>query len=225
MSNTELQSELARVVDEISGMAELGVSAEPMTLAYWRKRLQPLLSSHGGGGEAVAWLHEVVGDDGEPDQALSFAPDNFPLQGVAGYRSVSHRPLIYGDTTPQPRAEGDEPDVALLASMATCLNHGFGMLPHDRQRTMLNDMRKLWAEVVGLGYYRPERRDFYLQALAAAPGEGGGIVGTVSPVMQDASACSPVNGSQSATPSDDNRATKGCTYNCDCVGRCKRGLD
>lgn len=42
----------------------------------------------------VAWLHEVVQDDGEADQALSFSPDSFPLQGVGGFRSVKARPLF-----------------------------------------------------------------------------------------------------------------------------------
>jgi hypothetical protein len=49
-------------------------------------------------GEAVAYLHQVVQNDGEPDQALSFWPDSFPLQGVGGFRSIGHRPLVYGDT-------------------------------------------------------------------------------------------------------------------------------
>lgn len=42
----------------------------------------------------IAWLHEVVQDDGEPDQALSFSPDSFPLQGVGGFRSLRARPLF-----------------------------------------------------------------------------------------------------------------------------------
>lgn len=50
---------------------------------------------------AVAWLHDVVQDDGEPDQALSFAPDSFPMEGVGGFRSIRARPLIFGDTHPQ----------------------------------------------------------------------------------------------------------------------------
>lgn len=45
-------------------------------------------------GEPVAYLHQVVCGDGEPDQALSFAPDNFPLAGILGYRSLSHEPLF-----------------------------------------------------------------------------------------------------------------------------------
>lgn len=59
-----------------------------------------------------------------------------------------------------------EPDVALLASMATCLNHGFGILPADAQRTMLYDMRKLYNEVAGQGYYRPESREAYTRWLS-----------------------------------------------------------
>jgi hypothetical protein len=43
--------------------------------------------------EPVAYLHQVVSGDGEPDQALSFAPDNFPLARTLGYRSLSHQPL------------------------------------------------------------------------------------------------------------------------------------
>lgn len=45
-------------------------------------------------GEPVAFLHQVVCGDGEPDQALSFEPDNFPLAGTLGYRSLSHEPLF-----------------------------------------------------------------------------------------------------------------------------------
>lgn len=56
----------------------------------------------------------------------------------------------------------DEPDQALLISMATCLNHGFGLLPKDHQDSMLHDMRKLWDEMAGKGYYRPEKRERYL---------------------------------------------------------------
>ncbi|MRG98824.1 hypothetical protein GIY21_00795 [Xanthomonas sontii] len=63
----------------------------------------------------------------------------------------------------------DEPDQALLISMATCLNHGFGLLPADRQHAMLRDMRKLWDEVMGRGFYSPKCRERYTSMLAAAP--------------------------------------------------------
>jgi hypothetical protein len=43
--------------------------------------------------EPVAWMHTVVANDGEPDHALSFATDNFPLQGVGGFKSVQVQPL------------------------------------------------------------------------------------------------------------------------------------
>lgn len=48
-----------------------------------------------------------------------------------------------------------EPDQALLISMATCLNHGFRFLAPAQQQSMLHDMRKLWDEVQGRGYYSP----------------------------------------------------------------------
>ena len=51
-------------------------------------------------GEPVAYLHQVVCGDDEPDQALSFAPDNFPLSGVLGYRSLSHVPLYTAPPAP-----------------------------------------------------------------------------------------------------------------------------
>jgi len=59
-----------------------------------------------------------------------------------------------------------EPDPALLISMATCLNHGFGLLDKKRQDEILHDMRKLWDEVVGRGYYSPAHRERYLTMLA-----------------------------------------------------------
>ncbi len=54
----------------------------------------------------VAYLHQVVCGDGEPDQALSFEPDNFPLSGVLGYRSLSHEPLFLGAATRGPNDAG-----------------------------------------------------------------------------------------------------------------------
>jgi hypothetical protein len=57
------------------------------------------------------------------------------------------------------------PDIALLASMATCLRHDFGLLDAEQQRSRLADMRKLWDEVIGLGYYSPNVRGRYLAHL------------------------------------------------------------
>ena len=70
----------------------------------------------------------------------------------------------------QPVPDADEPDQALLISMATCLNHGFGMLGPQQQASMLHDMRKLWDEVQGRGYYTPANRGRYLAALKPASG-------------------------------------------------------
>ena len=61
-----------------------------------------------------------------------------------------------------------EPDKALLISMACCLNHGFGLLPQEAQKAILYDMRKVYDEIVGKGYYSTEVRDRYLSMIAAA---------------------------------------------------------
>lgn len=60
-----------------------------------------------------------------------------------------------------------EADQALLVSMATCLNHGFGLLAKEDQDSQLYDMRKLHSEVVGKGYYSQENRGRYLSMLSA----------------------------------------------------------
>ena len=59
----------------------------------------------------------------------------------------------------------EEPDLALLISMATCINHGFGLLSAPEQNSMLKDMKKVWLETQGLGCYTPERRNYYLGML------------------------------------------------------------
>ena len=48
----------------------------------------------GTAGEAVAWLHTIQQGGGEHDQALSFAPDNFPLGDELGFRSLGVVPLF-----------------------------------------------------------------------------------------------------------------------------------
>lgn len=62
------------------------------------------------------------------------------------------------------------PDIALLASMATCLNHGFGMLDAEKQKSVLYDMQKVHDEVVGRGYYHKRSRARYLEWLAKSNG-------------------------------------------------------
>jgi hypothetical protein len=69
---------------------------------------------------------------------------------------------------------GVEPDVALLASMACCLNHGFGLNNPGQQERQLRDMRKLWDEMMGRGFYSPENRERYASMLAIPPPPGSG---------------------------------------------------
>lgn len=55
--------------------------------------------------EPVAWLHDVVQGDGEPDLALSFSAGSFPFDDDAfGFRSLRAVPL-YTAPQPQPQAE------------------------------------------------------------------------------------------------------------------------
>ena len=59
----------------------------------------PPISALAAQQEPVAWIHEVTDGD-EQSLALSFSPDSFPLDTLTGWKSTSHRPLIYGDTAP-----------------------------------------------------------------------------------------------------------------------------
>ncbi|MDT3468942.1 hypothetical protein [Stenotrophomonas maltophilia] len=59
-----------------------------------------------------------------------------------------------------------QPDPALLVSMAMRINHGFGLMDRMAQNSLLNDMRKVWEEVVGRGYYEPAKSSRYLRELA-----------------------------------------------------------
>lgn len=63
----------------------------------------------------------------------------------------------------------EEPDHALLVSMAMCLRHGFGLDTPEQQQSQLREMRKLWDEVMGRGYYSPANRERYVAMLAASP--------------------------------------------------------
>jgi hypothetical protein len=63
----------------------------------------------------------------------------------------------------------DEPDQALLVSMAMLVYHGFGLLTPEQKQSQLREMRKLWDEVMGRGYYSPDARERYVAMLAARP--------------------------------------------------------
>jgi len=67
--------------------------------------------------------------------------------------------------------EGREPARELLVSMAICLDHGFGLRDARSQEATLYNMRKLWDEVMGRGFYSPERKAFYRAAAPAPQGE------------------------------------------------------
>ena len=58
------------------------------------------------------------------------------------------------------------PDIALLVSMAIRGHHGFGLLGKRDQLRVLQDMERLWEEVVGEGFYSPDKADFYMSQLA-----------------------------------------------------------
>ncbi len=68
-------------------------------------------------------------------------------------------------TPPAPEQPKAEPPEALLISMAMRLNHGFGLLSGKAQRSMLADMRNLWDEMNGRGFYCAEREGFYVSQL------------------------------------------------------------
>jgi len=63
----------------------------------------------------------------------------------------------------------EEPDQALLVSMAMLVYHGFGLLTPEQKQCQLREMRKLWEEVMGRGYYSPDNRERYVAMLAARP--------------------------------------------------------
>jgi hypothetical protein len=133
---------------------------------------------------------------------------------------------------PQPRAEGMvlvpvEPSPGLLASMAIRSDHALGCAGYydqfgkegDHARRMestMRSMRQLHEEVVGTGFYSPDREASYA-ALSAAPSEGSAglrepattatmraAMRSMAPDMLDRLAGStPPPASQSATPSDE----------------------
>jgi len=45
-------------------------------------------------------------------------------------------------------------------------HHGFGLLSKRDQLRVLQDMGRLWEEVIGEGFYSPDKADFYMSQLA-----------------------------------------------------------
>lgn len=98
-------------------------------------------------GEPVAFLHQVVCGDGEPDQALSFAPDNFPLAGALGYRSLSYVPLYTAPRVDVDAISDDLIDEATTAFIAFVGDHG-GILDTKNYR---DDMRAALRAIFNKG--------------------------------------------------------------------------
>lgn len=78
---------------------------EYTSLVSYTRALEVYCDSLAQPKQTVAFLHEVVASDGEPDQALSFSPDNFPLQGVGGFKSVSVKSLVLASDISQDRVD------------------------------------------------------------------------------------------------------------------------
>lgn len=60
-----------------------------------------------------------------------------------------------------------QPDIALLVAMAHVLDHDFSLLSAPQQQTWLKDMRRVYDQITGRGFYRPEDRERYIEHLAA----------------------------------------------------------
>lgn len=88
--------------------------------------------------------------------AATLGPNSAPFEGGAAL--PTHTPYVMVPV---------EPHLGVLVSMAVCLDHGFGLLPVERQESRLYDMRKLYDEVVGKGYYQPTREEYYQNFVGA----------------------------------------------------------
>lgn len=53
------------------------------------------------------------------------------------------------------------PPLALLVSMALRVNHGFALDDERSQQVQLADMRKVYEEVSGHGFYSLDRTEYY----------------------------------------------------------------
>ncbi len=82
----------------------------------------------------VAYLHQVIQGDGEPDQALSFEPDSFPLSEALGFRSISHQALVIAPAASQ--------DMTALLDISRKI---LAKLQHPSEAVHAGDMWKLEA--------------------------------------------------------------------------------
>lgn len=86
---------------------------------------------------------------GFPTHKAVFQARNRAMDALAASRDDGDGNETPTLTTPQ------EPDPALLQSMAMRYRHDFGLLDSGHQAAILVTMRQLWEEVVGQGFYRP----------------------------------------------------------------------
>lgn len=54
-----------------------------------------------------------------------------------------------------------EPTPELLVSMALRVNHGFGLDDERSREVQISNMRKVHEEIVGAGFYRDDRKEYY----------------------------------------------------------------
>lgn len=65
-----------------------------------------------------------------------------------------------------------EPPLELLVSMAVRFDHGFGLLSHRTQQMRIGQMRQLYEEIAGTGFFHESRKAFYLGMLKPEGEEG-----------------------------------------------------
>lgn len=83
--------------------------------------------------------------------------------GPAGWSTIRALDLL-DQLQAVPEISCDEPPPGLLLSMAICLDHAIGLDGYydqfgeghheEKKREALHDMRKVWHEVVGTGYFK-----------------------------------------------------------------------
>ncbi|KQV66591.1 hypothetical protein [Caulobacter sp. Root343] len=135
------------------------------------------------------WRSDRAGYTDQANAAIYSGADAYEATGhcgpekhVAYYIQPKQDPV----TTPAQVLVPVEPPVELLVSMAIRQDHGLGVpgyydqpifggenIGHEaRMRSAIGDMRKLYEEVVGAGFYSPEHAERYR---ALAPSDDGGV--------------------------------------------------
>jgi hypothetical protein len=171
-------SELERNKRTISGMNEkYGELVEELSQAN---------AAVGNLRDALGLAREAIGDHFAPNDCYSTGPlTGDPIRDlvccpacafIASYESVNK------PTPTAPDGWRKEPPPGLLMSMAMRMDHAIGCpgyydqeifrgkISHaDRLRVLLNDMRKVWEEVVGQGFYKPELESKYTDMLPKPP--------------------------------------------------------